>query len=558
MSLRIPIIILVISVAMAGLSEPARGDTGQVDRLIHSLGDPDPRVRQRASDELISLGIVARPEVLKATGSPDPEVRLRAGRVLLQLPWHLPNDPPAARQILFDYGKKDTEGRKTDIRKLGEARAWDALLRLLREEPAETAQWTIVQVLRQSHNPEHLQKLRQMEIPPDSAPATALAGWAWRPQDIAKSADLFRQAIEIQSSRPAMNGAEVDWIFRVLVSDAVDAQRFEEAAQWLRRQAIRQPRDKGFPSAVAELFVLHSNFGPLPGLEQDLQTNASYLGRPEIIYTIGRIYERMGQFAAAQASYRAAFAANLASITGRYSAGDFLLAHGWYDLAGREWQSLLQMKGPQIAVHHCNAHLRLAQCAAGREDDTAIVEHLTAAIEIKSRTPGAAFMNANETAILTEIQWRSLRAARARQDAPAIHEHLTKLLALSPNRMDAVIDIVPILKEMNRPDDAKAIFERSYEELKQQLANDPTDPELLNNLAWLCARCDERLEEALNWANQAVAAQPNNFAYIDTAAEANFRLGRVEEAIKLETRALELKPNNKFMLEQLKRFREGR
>jgi predicted Zn-dependent protease len=66
------------------------------------------------------------------------------------------------------------------------------------------------------------------------------------------------------------------------------------------------------------------------------------------------------------------------------------------------------------------------------------------------------------------------------------------------------------------------------------------------------------LEQAERNAERAIGAKPENYAYLDTAAEVKFRLGKVEEAIALEERALALKPGDEFIEGQLRRFRAGR
>ena len=54
-----------------------------------------------------------------------------------------------------------------------------------------------------------------------------------------------------------------------------------------------------------------------------------------------------------------------------------------------------------------------------------------------------------------------------------------------------------------------------------------------------------------------MAALPENAAYLDTAAEAHFRNGDAKGAVRMETRALELRPNDAFMQEQLARFKRA-
>ena len=57
-------------------------------------------------------------------------------------------------------------------------------------------------------------------------------------------------------------------------------------------------------------------------------------------------------------------------------------------------------------------------------------------------------------------------------------------------------------------------------------------------------------------ARRAVALEPEDSNILDTLAEVYFRLGQVEKAIEVESRALELSPEDNYLKEQLARFRE--
>jgi tetratricopeptide (TPR) repeat protein len=116
-------------------------------------------------------------------------------------------------------------------------------------------------------------------------------------------------------------------------------------------------------------------------------------------------------------------------------------------------------------------------------------------------------------------------------------------------------DVVPALQQTGRTADAEKYFNFAYKDLSDELSAHPTDAEAMNNLAWLCARCNRRLDEAVKLADQAVAAEPDNSAYLDTDAECHFLAGDKQTAIKLETRALQLTPNDTFMMGQLQHFR---
>jgi tetratricopeptide (TPR) repeat protein len=156
------------------------------------------------------------------------------------------------------------------------------------------------------------------------------------------------------------------------------------------------------------------------------------------------------------------------------------------------------------------------------------------------------------------MHWRYLRAARTAGDHKKLREHLDVLKDLSPANTDIVIDVVPLLKEAGQPEAARAMFDKTYKQIRDIVDANPGEPEPMNNLAWLCSRSGERLPEALEMATKAITLDPDNAAYLDTAAEANFRVGNIDEAIRLETKGLEGRPNDKFMREQLERFKAAK
>ena len=105
---------------------------------------------------------------------------------------------------------------------------------------------------------------------------------------------------------------------------------------------------------------------------------------------------------------------------------------------------------------------------------------------------------------------------------------------------------------------ARKLFTRVYDAALSHLNESPGHPTLQNDLAWLCARCGENLDKAVEYAEAAVKDAPNIAAFLDTLAEVKYRTGKKDEAIKLETRALEITPDAKFMKEQVARFNAGR
>jgi tetratricopeptide (TPR) repeat protein len=150
-------------------------------------------------------------------------------------------------------------------------------------------------------------------------------------------------------------------------------------------------------------------------------------------------------------------------------------------------------------------------------------------------------------AILPQVYWHRLHAAREAHDLKTEQEFLDKLLALPPDDSDASIEVYRTLIEQGKADQAKAYFEKAYNASWAKLSLMRSDAEELNNIAWLCASCGQRIPDALKYSAEAVARQPEVFAFIDTAAAANAAAKNFTEAARLEKRALSMRPADDFM-----------
>jgi len=123
-----------------------------------------------------------------------------------------------------------------------------------------------------------------------------------------------------------------------------------------------------------------------------------------------------------------------------------------------------------------------------------------------------------------------------------------------PGDVPLAEDLVPELRESGREDVADQLFEKVYQQLVDVVREFPDSALHLNNAAWLAAKCDRKLDEAILNAKKAVELTPDNLGHLDTLAEVHFRRGEVELAIKYARQCLEGEPNNEHFQEQLKRF----
>ena len=235
----------------------------------------------------------------------------------------------------------------------------------------------------------------------------------------------------------------------------------------------------------------------------------------------------------------------------------FLMEHKYYEQAEQEAKGAAAMPVPLDEARlqrDVRVSIILGLLYGAQNKDEPAAEALAQAVTIAPRANLGLWRT--EADLWAEVYWRRARAADKKGDAPAAAKHVESLRQYTPAASDTAIEIVNWLKASGRVKDGKDLFERVYAASREQIeATGGSDPTAMNDLAWLCARCDERLNEAVELANKAVAAKPENAAYLDTAAEANFKLGKRDEAIKLESKALALRPEDEFMHKQVERFK---
>lgn len=551
--------------------------------LIHDLADADPAICSAAMDRLQALGDAARPALLEALDSPDPQIRVQAAVVLLHLPWARPTDAPEVSQKLMSYGSLTAENRcdlVMELANLPNNAAVDALLRILQDDPSAAVRWMAADELRSARDGfqpplDRLRALLTAVATPverramlNNAPLLAAVGWAWREVDVKRADELLLRAVTLDARQPAAMQGQIDFAYLWLIDRATAERRYADALNLLRQQAARTAWDgDNVPAPVAGLFALHAEHGPFAGLGDDLRLYRNYLDRPEMLYVLARLAERRAPPGASIALKAIAFAAGGLSEQRHYTAGCFLADQGWLAPAEHELRAALWLsRGNSV-----NIYFQLARVAAQRDDDLSVARDLESALRqipepdqnLRRTTRFGDEVAWSSADAWAEVHWHYLRAARAAHDLPAMHLHLEKLMEL--DKLGQILhkdpglatDIVPALDDTGRHEDADKCFDAAYRDLRATVAAHTESAEAKNNLAWLCARCGRKLDEAVKLAAQAMAASPANAAYLDTAAEANFRNGNTAEAIRLEAQALRLKPNDVFMTGQVRRFQEA-
>jgi tetratricopeptide (TPR) repeat protein len=543
---------------------------------VAKLGDADPAVRRAAGDALLKIGAPARPAVREAAMGEDPHIADAAQQVLRALPWWAPDDPPPIRQLLEAYGNDTVAEREEVISQLPSLpRFRPALLRLLVDELNEDVCWKIEELLADQPDAQTFSAARR--FPPDASRPAALllSARAWltpvgtsttdsqidRPRALA----LLQRAVDLETATPSYDDGQLDVAFDQLVASDIEQLHYDQALHLRRLQCKRIGMTRtSFPSPFFELLALHAQFGPLAGLSEDLAENQQYLDQPESLMVLGRIYEQQHQAMMAKVLDDAAMGALLPDPgeERRFTLVDFLMRHGWNDQASLVCRSILTHPSRRPNAIDVNARILLSRQAAAVGDEVDAASQMRKALEDFSASGDDLTIATDPSSptgdpmkpLRIELAEHDLRVAQARGDDGETNRQVDLLLKLAPADEEATIDLVPVLKSRGNSDDASRMFDSAFAPLKARIDAGDTDPELLNDTAWLCARCGEHLADALDWSNRAVAAAPDTAAYLDTNAEAHYRVGQYAQAVKLETLALKYQPADYFMEGQLKRF----
>lgn len=152
------------------------------------------------------------------------------------------------------------------------------------------------------------------------------------------------------------------------------------------------------------------------------------------------------------------------------------------------------------------------------------------------------------------VHRQSVLAAIEVGDIDSVPKHIDAIMRLNPIDIDFGEKALKPLREAGQPELAQQAIERIYQAGSAHLERFPLDIVTANNLAWILALSDHRLDDALRISQRAVYFAPDSTVYRDTLAEVLFRLGRADEAVAIAQACLLDQPGEWHVREQLRRF----
>lgn len=154
--------------------------------------------------------------------------------------------------------------------------------------------------------------------------------------------------------------------------------------------------------------------------------------------------------------------------------------------------------------------------------------------------------------------WASRAAALAAEKRTTEAVQLGRwAIEMAPTQVDVPIAVIRALDQADARAAGDELFRLAWDFFEHQLVRVPDSANLLNNQAWMAARCQRRLPEALNKARRAVKLAPDNAAYLDTLAEILFIQGDRDQAMQLMRLCRRLDPHEPYFRSQIRRFAEA-
>jgi len=148
------------------------------------------------------------------------------------------------------------------------------------------------------------------------------------------------------------------------------------------------------------------------------------------------------------------------------------------------------------------------------------------------------------------------RAALADGQREIVATEIAQCEKLLPGDINFVLTLVPRLREKNVNDLADQLLDRVLAVHRRTIEEFPTSATYLNNAAWMAARCQRKLDEALAWSEKAITLAPDEPSYHDTLAEVHFQRGDRDAAVAAAQKAVGLAPQNGFYTTRLKHFQD--
>ncbi|MEM1068371.1 MAG: hypothetical protein AAGI63_05715 [Planctomycetota bacterium] len=155
------------------------------------------------------------------------------------------------------------------------------------------------------------------------------------------------------------------------------------------------------------------------------------------------------------------------------------------------------------------------------------------------------------------VQRWQLEEAIKRNDAEAVALNLRRIMELDPLNVDFAERLLPKMRKAGMTEMADQVFNDLVDRGIQHAETFPFDAMSANNVAWVAAMNEQRLQDAVVLSRKAVRAEPESAVYRDTLAEILFQLDEKQQALQIEQGCLLDDPGQWHLHEQIEKYQQA-
>ncbi len=487
-------------------------------------------------------------------------------------------------------------------------RAIEQFRQITEKDPSDVDAWvTLGRLQRMAQNSVEAEKAYQKALQADPDNEYALHGLAVLYSDLGDTQTAIRMWRRLAEQNPHPR------VLRALAAGYAQARDYRSAVETLRKARELAPNDVEIQRELAENLLLAEQWDEALKLYQDL---AQARPRdPQYPLRLSQIYRQRRDLVKARQAHERAQNLDPDSLEIQYNDVNLLEAEGKFAEAIARLKQILEAtaKSSLTPPERSNRVIlleRLGLLYRSNEQPEQAVEAFRQMAELDSD------LSARAAAQIIETYRSAKQFARAEQEAEEAYrkhpdDRMIRLIRASlwadlGRGAEAVAEVRKLLdggrdretylalaqvcekikdysgmasaldeaERLSQSDDDKesvlfmrgAMYERmkKYEQAEEQfrkvLAMNPENASALNYLGYMLADRDVRLEEALQLIQRAVELDPYNGAYLDSLGWVHYRLGNLEEAERYLRRALERVPRDPTVNDHLGDvyYRQGR
>jgi tetratricopeptide (TPR) repeat protein len=566
-------------VAATQADEPQEKAAGTEERtriLIAQLGDGDYFVRERAQQELAQIGFEAFDALTAAEDDDDVEIAARAKYLvrMMRIDWIAESDPPEVKTLLSNYATSNEASRADKIKKLaalGDDKGLAVLCRIVRfEKTAHMSKLAAVVVLDQ--------KLAAESWPARERTIREGIGTSTRPSaewlktylasraDPAAAVGTWRALAEAEektlAETPPQTSHEVVaalWRQQAALLRTLD-RRDEAVAAMMRIVALEQGETKTL-SELLDWLIEQQAWNVIDEVAQ--RFSDQFTRDPFLMYVLAQARQAQGDEPRAEQLAAQALAMNDENQVAHYFVFVALHERHWLRWAERELRRTIAIGKPTDRYTiFCQSFL--AEMLHDRGEDLAADELMEAAVASMQANIKADRGFDNGRLDMSKYQARQHYYRACHLVSPGEKAERVKQLVTAADHDPTDADVLIALYRL--PDAEPALRERTMElihsaadEFRRLIRenNDNDRGTNYNQLAWLIANTEGDFQEALRCSQRSLELRPNDPGLLDTLGRCYYAVGDLENAVKYQSKAVEINPHSGLMNKQLAQFREA-